>query len=174
MLKLSYINNGMKIKDMIIVINSSNRVDKMVVQEKFPKDVIEWVVAVPEKQFDSYDEVPMFRDHVVPIPKNIAGYLPSQRQWVMEHFTELGYKYIWLMDDDLTFFRRKVKKIDGEKKLVLRKCKEKHVEKMIHEMYKHLQEIPMVGISTRLGNNRITDDYDEINRVGLPGCALRN
>jgi hypothetical protein len=83
----------------------------------------------------------------------------------MEHFTKIGYKYIWLMDDDLTFFRRKTKKIKGETKFVLRKCKEKHITKMMYAMHKHLQEVPIVGISTRLGNNRVTDDYDEINRV---------
>ncbi len=151
----------MKIKDTIIVINSSNRVDRMVVQEKFPDDIIKWVVAVPEDQFESYDEVPMFRDHVIPIPSDVAGFLPSQRQWVMEHFTKEGYKYIWLMDDDLTFFKRKTKK----DKLVLRKSKEKHITDMFETMRKHLDEVPIVGISTRLGNNRITDDYDEINRV---------
>ena len=34
------------IEDTIIVINSSSRVDKMVVQEMFPEKVIRWVVAV--------------------------------------------------------------------------------------------------------------------------------
>ena len=32
-------------------------------------------------------------------------------------------------------------------------------------MREHLETVPMVGISTRLGNNRITAPFDEINRV---------
>lgn len=144
----------MKIKDTIIVINSSNRVDKVVTPTLFPDDVIEWVIAVPFDQFDKYNE--KFPDKVVAIPENIAQELPAQRQWAMEYYGKT-FDYIWLCDDDLQFFKR-------NDELLLRKSNTEEIEEMFHAMRKHLETIPMVGISTRLGNNRITEDFDEINR----------
>lgn len=153
-----------KIDDTLIVINSSNRVDKVKTHEKFPKGIMNWVIAVPEAQYKEYAEK-FTEKRVYAIPDTVQSYLPSQRQHVMEHFGAT-YKYIWLMDDDLTFFRRKMKENEkGEEKPVLRKCKEKDITKMFNTMRKHLSEVSMVGISTRLGNNRITEDFDEINRV---------
>lgn len=146
----------MKIEDTIIVINSSNRVDKVVTPALFPDDVIEWVIAVPFDQFDTYEA--KFPGKVRAIPERIAQRLPSQRQYVMETWGALGYKYIWLMDDDLQYFKR-------NEELLLRKCDTSEIEEMFLTMREHLNEISMVGISTRLGNNRITGPYDEINRV---------
>jgi hypothetical protein len=146
----------MKITDTIIVINSSNRVDKVVTPALFPDDVIEWVIAVPFDQFDTYEA--KFPGKVRAIPERIAQRLPSQRQYVMETWGALGYKYIWLMDDDLQYFKR-------NEELLLRKCDTTEIEEMFLTMREHLNEISMVGISTRLGNNRITGQYDEINRV---------
>jgi len=147
----------MKIADTIIIINSSNRVGKVVTPNLFPDDSMEWFIAVPEEQQDEY--VAKFgQRRITTIPAEVPKFLPSQRQWVMEHFTNHGWKYIWLMDDDLCFFTR------NEENL-LRKSTTEEIEAMFVEMRKHLDEVSMVGISTRLGNNRITSDYDEINRV---------
>lgn len=148
----------MKITDTIIIINSSNRVDKVITPNLFPDDVIEWFIAVPEDQQDAY--VAKFgQRRVTTIPAEVPQYLPSQRQWIMEHFGIVhGWKYIWLMDDDLQYFKR-------NEELLLRKCDTAEIEEMFFTMREHLNEISMVGISTRLGNNRITGPYDEINRV---------
>lgn len=146
----------MKITDTIIVINSSNRVDKVVTPALFPDDVIEWIIAVPFDQFDTYEA--KFPGKVRSIPERIAQRLPSQRQYVMEEYSKLGYSYVWLMDDDLQYFKR------NEENL-LRKATTEEIEEMFFTMREHLNEIPMVGISTRLGNNRITSAYDELNRV---------
>ena len=146
----------MKIDDTIIVINSSNRVDKVVTPALFPEDVIDWVIAVPYDQFDSYND--KFPGKVRSIPDRVPQRLPSQRQYVMEEWAKLGYSYIWLMDDDLQYFKR------NEENL-LRKASTEEIEEMFLSMREHLNEISMVGISTRLGNNRIVSDYDEINRV---------
>lgn len=146
----------MKIDDTIIVINSSNRVDKVVTPALFPEGVIDWVIAVPYDQFDSYNN--KFPGRVRSIPERVPQRLPPQRQYVMETWGELGYKYIWLMDDDLQYFKR------NEDNL-LRKASTEEIEEMFLSMREHLNEISMVGISTRLGNNRITAPYDELNRV---------
>ena len=165
----------MQIKDTLIVINSSNRSDKIKTHNLFPNDVVDWVYAVPKEQAESYVEI-LGAERVAHIPDSVASYLPSQRQWVMNTYGE-QYKYIWLMDDDLVFLRRKTKvttekaieygkEVDKEEiKYLLKKCKKKHIIQMILDMRKHLDGIPMVGISTRLGNNRVHEDYDDINRV---------
>lgn len=147
----------MKIKDTIIIINSSNRVDKVVTPNLFPDDVMEWLIAVPEDQQDAY--VAKFgQRRVTTIPAEVPQFLPSQRQWVMEHFTNHDWKYIWLMDDDLCFFTRNAENL-------LRKSTTEEIEGMFTAMREHLSEVPMVGISTRLGNNRTLTPFDEINRV---------
>ena len=142
------------IKDTIIVINSSNRVNKTVTPDLFPSGIIKWVLAVPFNQEDTYRK--KFGANVVAIPDTVPQFLPSQRQWVMENFSM--YSYVWLMDDDLQYFKR-------NEELLLRKCDTAEIEEMFFTMREHLNEIPMVGISTRLGNNRITSEYDELNRV---------
>ncbi len=164
-----------KIKDTLIVINSSNRADKICTHKLFPKGIIDWVVAIPKDQWDSYVEA-IEPEHTVAIPSDVPQFLSSQRQWVMEHYGK-AYKYIWLMDDDLTFLRRVVKEdeetvveygkkiIRPKKKYLLKKCKKKHINKMMHYVRHNLKQCAMVGVSTRLGNNRVTDDYETTNRV---------
>ncbi|RLI66869.1 MAG: hypothetical protein DRO67_00405 [Candidatus Asgardarchaeum californiense] len=147
----------MKIKDTIIIINSSNRADKVVTHKMFKNVEMEWLYAVPVEQHTQYLNNPNISDHIITIPEEVPQFLSSQRQWVMENFTKEGYKYVWFMDDDLTFFRR----VD----MRLKKCKKKHVAKMVNEVRKHLTEMPVVAISTRLGNNRVVEDYDETNRI---------
>ncbi len=142
----------MKILDTIIVINSSRRANSVVTPEFFPEDVIHWVVAVPYEQYPEYEDS-MPTDHVQAIPENIPQCLSDQRQWVMEYYTKQGYKYIWLMDDDLVFLHR----TEGVK---LRKSEQKDVKRMFNSMRKHVEEVPMVGIGARFGNNVIKDVKD--------------
>ena len=147
----------MKIKDTIIIINSSNRYGNIRTHKLFPDDLIDWVYAVPYDQVSSYVGVLQDNNKVMEIPRGVPQYLSSQRQYVMERCIKDKYKYVWLMDDDLTFFRRKDMK--------LKKCKKKHIKEMFLDVRKHLESMPVVGVSTRLGNNRVTTDYDETNRV---------
>lgn len=142
------------IDDMIIVINSSHRAGELKTPLMFPEGVCNWIIAIPLEQEVLYlDYYPAER--LLPIPDEIPRELPAQRQWVMEYFE--NYKYVWLMDDDLTFFKR-------NEELLLRKAGPDTCAEMFRAMRDTLETFPMVGISTRLGNNRITEDYDEINR----------
>lgn len=147
--------NSMKIKDTLIVINSSNRIEKVVTHALFPHEVIDWIVAVPDEQAIHYES--KFPDNTFAMPDHVAQFLPSQRQYIMEEFGD-QYKYIWLMDDDLTFFKR-------NEELKLKKCTQDDITKMFYSMRSNLEEVPMVGISTRLGNNRIETDHQDICRV---------
>jgi len=140
----------------IIVINSSNRIDKLKTHKIFDED-LNWVMAIPKDQEELYSALPELKDHLYLIPDDVPQYLPSQRQHIMEHFGK-KYPYVFLMDDDLVFLKRK----HGIK---LKKCKSKDVVKMVKDVEKHLKEFPIVGISTRFGNNCVKEDYTDITRV---------
>lgn len=144
------------IKDTLIVINSAGRAGEVRTPALFPMNpaVIDYKIAVPHDQFEKYIK---HDARTIAIPEGVPKYLSSQRQWVMEEFMG-SYKFIWLMDDDLTFLKR-------GPDMKLTKATQEDIEEMFQLVHKHLQEIPMVAISTRLGNNRVTEDYDEINRV---------
>ena len=143
-------------RDIIIVINSSNRVDKVRTHLLFPKlNCIDWVIAVPHDQVEEYSNK---FDHIIIIPEHVAPYLPSQRQWVMEHMAD-KYKYVWFMDDDLKFSYRE----EGSTKLTLSTTTQ--ISDMFRSMKEAIADYPLVGISTRLGNNFVEKSFDTICRV---------
>jgi len=166
----------MKIKDTAIFINSSNRADKIKTHLLFPENIVDWYYIIPQDQLAAYEQVEGLEDHILTIPEHVPQYLSSQRQHVMETYGD-QYKYICLMDDDLTFLRRVVKEskettieygkevVKTKKKYGLKKCKTKHIKTMFLALREHLNAMPMVAISTRLGNNRVTADYEETDRV---------
>lgn len=141
-------------KGIAIVINSSNRPNEIKTTTAIESCGLDYYIAIPTEQYEQYKHlnVPLCL-----IPQGIEQCLPDQRHWVMEYFHD-KYKYIWLMDDDLTFFKR-----TEEGKLV--KCTESDIQQMTTTMLEQLQNYNMVGISTRLGNNRVTEDYQDICRV---------
>lgn len=146
----------MQVRDTIIVINSSHRANDVITPEYFEDDFMHWVVAVPYEQVPEYSDA-IRPDHVHPISNDIPHCLSDQRQWVMEYFTKQGYKYIILMDDDLIFLHR----TEGTK---LRKSEHAEVKEMLLEMRNQAEEIPLVGIGARFGNNLI-DEHKDITRI---------
>ncbi len=166
----------MQIKDTIIVIMSSNRAGRVVTHKKFTEGVIHYVVAVPEEQEEEYKAA--HKDLcILGIPDDVPSFIAPQRQWVMEHFAK-EFKYIWLMDDDLTFLRRcmhiaeRVKdlasKERGEKVkelTKLKKSKKKHVKDMFLMVRAQLETYPIVSVSPRLGNNRREEDFVDVGRM---------
>ena len=140
-----------------IIINSSNRAGKVKTHELFPEGT-DYQIAVPFDQYWDYLEHHE-KPNLLRIPDNVKQYLSSQRQFIMETFvTSSSYDYVWLMDDDLSFFRR-------SRDMKLEKCITEDIESMFELIQSTLQEFPMVGISTRLGNNRVTEDYADTTRV---------
>jgi len=144
-------------RDVLIVINSSNRAGKIRTNSMFPARA-NYVIAIPEEQYGDYSSI-HGDSRLIPVPKQYK-YLPSQRQYVMEWAHTKGIKFIWFMDDDLTFFTRK--DLASTK---LTKCDEDDIATMICCMQRELKNYPLVGISTRLGNNFVTEYSDTIGRV---------
>lgn len=145
-------------KDLIVIVNSSNRQKQITLGQlnktKYQsRSFFEFYLAVPSDQKEMYENI---TDRLIPIPSKYND-LPSQRQWCMENLTA---KYIFFMDDDLTFLIR-------NKELKLEKCESSDTLGMVESVYHELTQnnIPIVGVSTRLGNNRVIADYEDNCRV---------
>lgn len=140
--------------DIIIVINSSHRAQSVTTHSLFPP-TFPWVIVVPYEQLDDYKQ---FGNHLVILPKGFPPYLSSQRQWVMDTYGK-KYKYVWMMDDDLTYYYR-------TPEFKLKKC-ENHsdMQKMFDATLWHLQIVPLVGISNRFMNNVVKTEYKELDKV---------
>lgn len=144
-----------KMSDIKIFINSANRYDKpLVTLKQIP---ISWKgfceVAVPVEQGKKYrDRNPGWNIFV--FPKSVPCYLSSQRQYLLSNSKN---KYVFLMDDDLSFqFRENGK---------LRNCTPNDMERMLSSVLKHHSDFPIVGISSRFGNNRVLEDFVDNTRV---------
>ncbi len=141
----------MKIK---IYINSSGRAGNVKTVNQFPDSWKEFTqIVVPHDQYKDYKKKESFP--ILRIKSTVPSYLSSQRQWVMENSDA---DIVWMMDDDLSFMTR-------NSEMKLKKSTTKQMKQMLKAMKLHLKEIPIVGISTRLGNNRVEDDYADITRV---------
>ena len=142
---------------MLICINSSNRPDKQITLEQLSDIALSnTVLAIPVSQGPLYKKWDVKKLYI----PNKHTDLPSQRQYVMEHtYQNRGdVNSVMFMDDDLTFLKR-------NKDMKLRKCSPKHVDKMLFRVMEELEQFPMVGVSTRLGNNRVKENHADINRV---------
>lgn len=153
----------MKDKELIIFINSSKRSDNVRTVRQFPSSWKRFTRIVTP-----FDQAPLYRAlgwPVIPIPKGVPQFLSSQRQWVMEN---ADCDYVFMMDDDLDFCYR----LPGGTSL--RKSGDEQMEAMLVDVQATMVDFPLVGISTRLGNNRVTQDHDDINRVTRCYCIDRN
>jgi len=141
-----------------IYINSSHRADQVKSTRQIPKSWKEFtVIAVP------YDQVKAYKKHndwpVLGMPKDVPQFLPHQRQWIMENSP---YDYVWMMDDDLMFRYRK-----DPKDIRLSKCKRKDLKRLLETLEDHVHRtnVPLVGVSTVLGNNRVQEEYKDCGRI---------
>ena len=149
----------MKIKDTIIVILSSGRAGKVITNELFPKNIIRSVVIVPEEQLNDYSK---YHSNLLSLPPDVPRRIASTRQWALEYFKD-EYKYIWMMDDDLVYLTR-----NADNKLV--KSKRSDIKSMFFLMREQVDKYKFVGISTRLGNNRVEEDFKDVTRSTQSYC----
>jgi hypothetical protein len=139
-----------------IYINSANRWDGLKTHLQFPEAWKRFTYfVVPFKQYKKYAFLEEEGWKVIRLPKEVPNFLSSQRQWVMDN---TKHRYVWMMDDDLNFMWRDIN-------LKLKRSEEANMFDMYEELTEHLLDIPLVGISTRLGNNRVEEDFTDITRV---------
>ncbi len=138
-------------------INSSNRAEEVITHKQL-RGIVPFRVVVPYNQYKDYRK--HFKtSELLRIDKGVPEYLSSQRQWVMDTIQD---DYIWYLDDDLEFLHRYT---NHEGKLRLEQANTKHIKSMYKALQQHLSEIPVVGISTRLGNNRVQQEYLDNTRI---------
>lgn len=149
-------------QDIGIFINSSHRAGPIKTVVQFP---LSWKaftkIVVPKDQAMAYTKKQKWP--ILKIPADVPSYLPPQRQWVMENSI---YKFVFFMDDDLSFGTR-------QKDMKLKKSTPAEMEAMLTLVKSFLieEEIPIVGISTQNGNNRVEDDFTDITRVTRCYCV---
>jgi len=148
--------------DIGIFINSSGRPDGVKTLGQFPESWKEFThIVVPAEQAVDYRNALDWP--VLALRQDVPNFLPPQRQCVVE-MSE--YRYVFMMDDDLTFERR-------TPEMKLKRCKHKSMKRMLSQVAHAIQNdgVPLVGISTHLGNNRVTEDYTENTRVTRCYCV---
>lgn len=151
-------------KDIGIYINSSGRAKLVHAVKKFPQEWKKFTqIIVPFKQKKEYEN--SLDWPIIGLPKEIPSFLAPQRKWVCDNSR---HQFIFTIDDDVLFEKR-------DKLLKLRKATYDEMNEMLELIYKEVKEkkIPQVGISTRLGNNRVEEDYEDIARATRAYCYNR-
>lgn len=129
--------------------------EKQHTAENLPPSILRRTTFVTEMEMapaliDTYGD-----DRVWILPKGLTG-LSAARQWTME---QAGESLLMFMDDDLQFNIR-------TEDMKLKKPTDQELEMMFDILEGWLQEdIALVGISPRAGNNRCTNDYEENTRI---------
>lgn len=129
--------------DVTYVINTLGRVNRQITWNNLPPSIrAKTVLSVQYHERNDYG--PEYK--LLVLPHTITD-LPTTRQWLIDN---VKTRYLVIMDDDLTFFTRK-----NDNPAKLYKMEEWEHEEMFGDML-HLLDLghPMVGISSREGNNR--------------------
>ena len=136
------------------VINTLGRVDKQITWRSLP-DSIRKNTYFSVQEHEAHLYPPEYK--LIVLPDNIRD-LPKTRQWLVDNITT---RYLVIMDDDLSFFRRH-ENGDPSK---LYKTEPKDIERMF-SVIRHLlgSGYPMVGVSAREGNNRVPDAVKFVGR----------
>lgn len=136
-----------------IYIPTRGRAGKQITVSNLSKELLErtYLLVDSEELLDHEEEC-----HIIGLPENIKG-IHNVRQWSVENCkTEI----LFLIDDDMKFFKR----IGDSVKL--EKCQGEDLNDMFLELisWVELEDIPLVGLSARQGNNHKEGDFEEATR----------
>jgi hypothetical protein len=139
-----------------IYITSAGRADKLSTLDYMSASVQAMTTfVVPYDQYDTYKKVLAGTACAVLSPPPDITLMSPKRQWV---FMNTPHRFAWIMDDDLDFYTRQ------DMKLI--RATQTDVQSMVFEVFNELTNgTPFVGISSRYGNNTVTEDYKDIGRV---------
>jgi hypothetical protein len=110
-------------------------------------------VVVYEEEVELYQDK-LGKDIIIPCPIKVKG-ISNKRQWVIENAED---DFILFLDDDLEFDERTP---DGK----LKRTKDTGSMFFLLQQWLEEDEIRHVGVSARLGNNRVQEDFVEIARM---------
>ena len=130
---------------MDIYILSSGRSNKQTTWASLPRDVqARTKIVVPHNEREAYKAFPLFST-----PPEIKGIGPT-RQWVLEN----SVKKVVMLDDDLVFAMRR-----EDNPSLFQNATDAEVVKLFKDIETHLDDHAHVGVATREGGNRNTEDY---------------
>lgn len=133
-----------------IYIPTAGRPDKVVTLEQIPKSWRDHVhLVVPDKEYSAYKKHNK-KWNIVCTPKSMPERIAVKRDWIADHATS---KYVWMMDDDLTYFIR-----DEEGRY--KRCRRSDMGVMYKEVVGLLEKgFAMVGIAQRTFSMSVQDKY---------------
>jgi hypothetical protein len=145
------------IEKMKIVIMSRGRADKQLTLNSLsPSSLRDTVIAVNKEEFSDYKRENPDADIIT---HGVQGEGPT-RKWIMETVGPTC-EFLFMLDDDMDF---SVRKELGSVKIT--KCEHSDIDDMFNLLCYWLSSgFVQVGISTRGGNNRVTEDFKDITRV---------
>jgi hypothetical protein len=144
--------------DIGIYITSAGRANKINTLKYMSLRMQEFITfVVPYEEYEEYDRALCQTKCRLIAPPSGISLMSPKRQWAIEHAPE---RFFWMMDDDLDFMVR-----TPHMRLV--PATQDDVEHMFQEtvLTTLISGMPFVGISSRYGNNLVTDDYKDIGRV---------
>ena len=142
-----------------IVITSAGRADKLITPAHFsPRLQRMTTFVVPYEEYDVYKEaLKGYEVGLVGAPQGVL-YCSPKRQWAATELCK-DDKYVAFVDDDLDFFIR-------NEDMSLTKADAAGVDLIFDTLLDTLnQNIHFVGVSSRFGNNQVSEDYKDIGRV---------
>lgn len=146
----------MNFEDITVVIPSKGRASDQITIDSIPAEMIPCCsILVDEDELLDY-EIEVDNFNIIGLPEDVKG-IGKVRQWAVENCPT---EYLFLLDDDMVFFKR----MEGSTKL------EKSSPEDILAMFEQLvdwmsfDEIPVVGVSARQGNNHNENDYQDCTR----------
>jgi hypothetical protein len=141
--------------DITIFIPTKGRSDKLPTLINLSPELLSRTsLVVDNEEFDDYEDYTLEVDSIRPLPKGLTG-IHNVRQFCLD---KCETQYMFLIDDDMTFFNR----IPESTKL--EKMSDLIINKAFQEMIDSLEEYPLVGMSARQGNNHVAEDYREATR----------
>lgn len=141
-------------EELSIYIPSKGRPDKQKSLSYFKDDVGKLVKVVIEPSQELDYSCYIDDGNLLVLPDHIKG-IDNIRQWIVENCKT---KYLIMFDDDFDFCKRK----DNSTKLEKMESADEIVELLLDWM--EFEDIKLVGLSARQGNNHVEEDYKEITR----------
>ena len=157
-----------------IVIGTKGRVNRQITL-KYLWQIREYIDIICHP--DDFDELySKYADEVCSIvayPIELDNHLGKQRQWIVEQTKQ---DYLLLLDDNLAFHTRSKSIIGEETKFPLKGLIAKHfppenmrieIDNMLEALYSHiiLDDVAIVGLSNRSGNQNVKSSYTENTRI---------
>lgn len=149
----------MLIDDVRIVIPSFNRVNEQTTLTSLPYSMQEMCcLAVPESQAMDYSKK-WPKTVIWQIPDEVKG-ISHTRKFIMETWN--NSRFLMMLDDDMRFCYRKHM---HSPKIKLLKPRDPELIQMLIYWRETMEDYIHVGLSPRLGNNRITEELLECKRM---------